>query len=75
MIITIIIIIILIIIIVLLILVVIIIKEQKISNYYKLKDEMPRHLQSNIVYSVKCLDCEAKYVGKKLNILKREFIN
>ena len=25
---------------------------------------MPRHLQSNIVYSVKCLNCEAEYIGK-----------
>ena len=37
--------------------------EQKISNYCKLKDKTPRHLQSNIVYSVKCLNCEAKYIG------------
>ena len=25
---------------------------------------MPRHLQSNIVYSVKCLNCETEYIGK-----------
>ena len=49
--------------------------EQKINNYFKLKDKTPRHLQSNIVYSVKCLNCEAEYIGKQLNILMREFIN
>ena len=38
--------------------------EQKINNYFKLKDKTPRHLQSNIVYSVKCLNCEAEYIGK-----------
>ena len=41
-------------------------REQKISNYFKLNDKTPRHLQSNIVYSVKCLDCEAKYVEKTI---------
>ena len=25
---------------------------------------MPRQLQSNIVYLVKCLDCEAEYIEK-----------
>ena len=40
-------------------------KEQKINNYFKLKDKTPRHLQSNIVYSVKCyLNFEAEYIGK-----------
>ena len=39
-------------------------KEQKINNYFKLKDKTPKHLQSNIVYSVKYVDCEADYVGK-----------
>ena len=34
------------------------------TNYFKLKDKIPRQLQSNIVYSVTCLDCEAEYVGK-----------
>ena len=38
--------------------------EQKINNYFKLKDKTPRHLQSNIVYSVKCLKCEAEYIEK-----------
>ena len=38
--------------------------EQKINNYFKLKDKKPRNLQSNIVYSVKCLICEAEYIGK-----------
>ena len=39
-------------------------KEQKINNYFKLKDKIPRHLPSNIVYLVKCLDYEAEYIGK-----------
>ena len=38
--------------------------EQTINNYFKLKDKTPRHLQSNIVNSVKSLNCEAEYVGK-----------
>ena len=38
--------------------------EQKIRNYFKLKDKTPRHLQLNIVYLLKCLACEAEYVGK-----------
>ena len=38
--------------------------EQKINNYFKLKNKMPRLLQLNIVYSVKCLNCEAEYIGK-----------
>ena len=38
--------------------------ELKISDYFKLKDNTSRHLLSNIDYSVKCLDCEAEYVGK-----------
>ena len=38
--------------------------EQKINNYFKLKDKTPRHLQPNIIYSVKCLNCEAEYIGK-----------
>ena len=38
--------------------------EQKINNYFKLKDKIPRHLQSNIVYSVQCLNCEAEYIEK-----------
>ena len=38
--------------------------EQKINNYFKLKDKTPRHMQSNIVYSEKCLDCGAEYIGK-----------
>ena len=38
--------------------------EQKINDYFKLKDKTPKHLQSNIVYSVKCLNCEAEYIGK-----------
>ena len=39
-------------------------EEKKISNYFKLKNKTLKYLQSNIVYSVKCLDYEAKYVGK-----------
>ena len=38
--------------------------EQKINNYFKLKDKTPRHLRSNIVYSVNCLNFEAEYIGK-----------
>ena len=38
--------------------------EQKISYCFKLQDKTSRHLQSNIVYSVKCFDCEAEFVGK-----------
>ena len=49
---------------------------QKINNYFKLKDKTPRYLQSNIVYLVKSLNCEAEYIGKTTqHILMREFIN
>ena len=37
---------------------------RKINNYFKLKDKTPKLLQSNVVYSIKCLDCDAEYVGK-----------
>ena len=39
--------------------------EQKINNYFKLKDKTSRHSQSNIACSVKCLGCVAEYVGER----------
>ena len=38
--------------------------EKKINNYFTLKDKIPGQLQSNIVYIVKYLDCEAEYFRK-----------
>ena len=38
--------------------------EKIITEYFELGDKTPRKLQSNIVYPVKCLDCEAKYIWK-----------
>ena len=38
--------------------------EQKINNYFKLKDKTPRQLSSITVYTVKCVNSEAEYVAK-----------
>ena len=37
---------------------------KRISIFFKIKDNTPRNLQSNIVYAIKCKDCDAEYVGK-----------
>ena len=42
-------------------------ENRKLVTISKLIDIKPRHLQSNILYSVKFLDCEADYVGETIN--------
>ncbi len=35
-----------------------------IQNFFSYKDKIDRDLKSNIIYSVKCLDCNKAYIGK-----------
>ncbi|CAF1632125.1 unnamed protein product, partial [Didymodactylos carnosus] len=35
-----------------------------VSNFFQTKDPVPKHLQSEIVYSAKCGNCNYNYVGK-----------
>ena len=35
-----------------------------VQTYFPVKDPVPTHLKSDIVYSVKCADCGETYVGK-----------
>ena len=37
-----------------------------ISNYFQVKDKIPKELQSNIVYRVNCSNCESSYIGKTI---------
>lgn len=38
--------------------------KKKVGNLYtKLKDPIPKELQSNFIYKTKCSDCKATYIG------------
>ena len=35
-----------------------------VQTFFRNKDSIAKHMQSNIVYSVKCNDCDQSYIGK-----------
>ncbi|CAF0858431.1 unnamed protein product [Didymodactylos carnosus] len=37
---------------------------QSSQTFFQLKDKIPKHLQSDVVYAAKCGDCNDSYVGK-----------
>ena len=37
-----------------------------IGSFFQFKDKVPSDLVSGVVYCVKCLDCEASYIGKTM---------
>ena len=37
---------------------------QSVHTYFQVKDPVPTHLKSDVVYAVKCADCGETYVGK-----------
>ena len=37
-----------------------------VGNYFSLKDPIPKNLCSRIIYHIKCLDCDAAYIGKTI---------
>ena len=37
---------------------------KKISFYYDLKDKVPHEQRKNIVYRIRCLGCDGKYIRK-----------
>ena len=40
--------------------------QNKISNFFKIKDPIPVSLQSNIIYKWQCRSCDATYVGRTI---------
>ena len=44
-----------------------------IVQYFPLKDPIPKIFQSNIVYKIDCIDCDASYIGKTTRPALRRF--
>ena len=42
----------------------------KISRFFNVKDPMPKHLKSHVVYLFSCPGCNASYVGETTRHLK-----
>ena len=44
-----------------------------IGKCFPFKESLPKHMQSHVVYHLKCLDCDADYIGKTSRQIERRF--
>ena len=45
-----------------------------IGKCFPFKESLPKHMQSHVVYHLKCLDCDADYIGKTSRQIHRKKI-
>ena len=42
----------------------ILVNDFKMNSFFRMKDILPAHLRSSVIYSYSCADCQARYVGQ-----------
>lgn len=46
-----------------------------VSHHFKMKDVIPKGLQSNMIYKINCSQCDASYIGKTIRHACQRFMN
>jgi predicted GIY-YIG superfamily endonuclease len=48
-------------------------KPLKLFKCFPFKESLEKHMQAHVVYHLKCLDCDADYIGRISRQIERRF--